>query len=53
MTTFVPKTAINRLLKDVRNIIKNPLTEQGIYYVHDDTDILKGYAMIVGPSETP
>lgn len=53
MTTFISKETINRLLKDVKYIIKNPLTEQGIYYIHDDTDILKGYAMIVGPSDTP
>jgi ubiquitin-conjugating enzyme E2 Z len=33
--------------------MRNPLTDQGIYYIHDDTDILKGYAMIVGPSDTP
>lgn len=49
----ITKEAINRLLKDVRQILKHPLTENGIYYVHDETDILKGYAMIVGPSETP
>ena len=53
MTTFISKETINRLLKDVRHIIKNPLTDQGIYYIHDDSDMLKGYAMIVGPSETP
>jgi len=53
MTAFISKETINRLLKDVKQIIKNPLTDQGIYYIHDDTDILKGYAMIVGPSETP
>jgi ubiquitin-conjugating enzyme E2 Z len=53
MTTFISKETMNRLLKDVKQIIKNPLTEQGIYYVHDDTDMLKGYSMIVGPSETP
>ena len=53
MSTFITKETINRLLKDVIHIIKNPLTDQGIYYVHDDSDMLKGYAMIVGPSETP
>jgi len=53
MTTFISKETINRLLKDVKHIIKNPLTDQGIYYLHDDSDMLKGYAMIVGPSETP
>lgn len=53
MTTFISKETMNRLVKDVRHIIKNPLTDQGIYYIHDDSDMLKGYAMIVGPSETP
>ena len=53
MTTFISKESINRLLKDVKQIIKNPLTDQGIYYIHDDSDMLKGYAMIIGPSETP
>jgi len=53
MTTFISKDTINRLIKDIRDIIKNPLIEQGIYYKHDDTDMLQGYAMIVGPSDTP
>jgi ubiquitin-conjugating enzyme E2 Z len=53
MTTFVSKETMQRLLKDVRHIIKNPLTDQGIYYIHDDADMMKGYAMIVGPSDTP
>ena len=44
---------IKRLLKDVRQIIKHPLTDNGIYYSHDDTDMTKGYAMIIGPSDTP
>jgi ubiquitin-protein ligase len=53
MSTFVSKETIHRLLKDVKHIIKNPLTDQGIYYIHDDSDMMKGYAMIVGPSDTP
>jgi len=53
MTTIISKETITRLLKDVKQIIKSPLTENGIYYIHDDTDMLKGYAMIVGPSDTP
>lgn len=53
MATFISRETINRLLKDVRHIMKNPLTDQGIYYIHDDCDMLKGYAMIVGPSDTP
>ena len=53
MSTILKKETITRLLKDVKDIIKNPLTDNGIYYVHDDEDILKGYAYIVGPSDTP
>jgi ubiquitin-conjugating enzyme E2 Z len=53
MTTVISKETITRLLRDVKQIIKNPLTENGIYYIHDDIDMLKGYALIIGPSETP
>jgi len=53
MTTFITKETITRLLKDVKQIITCPLTENGIYYIHDDTDMLKGYALIIGPSDTP
>jgi len=53
MTTLISKETIKRLLKDIKDIIKNPLTENGIYYSHDDEDILKGYALIIGPSDTP
>jgi len=51
--SFIKKETISRLLKDVKYILQNPLTENGIYYIHDDTDILKGYALIVGSSDTP
>ena len=49
----ISKDTIQRLLKDVRDIIKNPLNDNGIYYVHDDEDMLKGYALIIGPGDTP
>jgi ubiquitin-conjugating enzyme E2 Z len=52
-TTIISKDTIKRLLNDVKNIIKCPLTENGIYYFHDETDILKGYALIIGPESTP
>ena len=53
MSTFIPRDTITRLLKDVKQIMKNPLTENGIYYIHDDADMMKGYALIIGPSDTP
>lgn len=41
-----------RLLKDVLEIMKEPLDSDGIYYQHDQQNMLKGYAMIIGPSDT-
>ena len=49
---MVTAPAVRRILKDVSGISKSPLESQGIYYVHDDTDILRGLAMIVGPKGT-
>ena len=49
----ISKSAIKRLLLDVKEIIKNPLETNGIYYKHDSTDMLKGTAMIIGPQDTP
>jgi len=53
MSIFISKDTISRLLKDVKQIIKNPLTDNGIYYIHDDTNMMKGYALIIGPEDTP
>lgn len=47
------KENITRLLRDVKQILKNPLSENGIYYEHDEENMLKGYALIVGQSDTP
>jgi ubiquitin-protein ligase len=42
-----------RLLKDVVDIVKHPLADQGIYYVHSEENMFVGYAMIIGPPDTP
>lgn len=47
------KKTIKRLAKDVADIYKNPLTENGIYYYHDDENMRYGYALIIGPKNTP
>jgi len=51
-TVVLSRETTKRLIKDVREMIKNPLDEDGIYYKHDDTNILQGYAYISGPSES-
>lgn len=48
----VPTDTVKRLIRDVKNIRKNPLSSDGIYYVHDEDNLLKGYALIIGPQET-
>ena len=51
-TVFISSTTAKRLIRDVKNILKEPLTEHGIYYSHSQDDILKGYALIIGPKDT-
>jgi len=46
------KTNQKRLLNDVVDIMKNPLEDNYIYYNHDENNMLKGYALIVGPEDT-
>jgi len=46
-------TTVKRLIKDVREIIQNPLESHNIFYKHDEVDMLKGYAMIIGTKGTP
>lgn len=53
MSIFISKESVHRLLKDVKEILCNPLIDNGIYYIHDDENMLKGYALIIGPSSTP
>ena len=41
-----------RLLRDVKNIYKDPLTEHNIHYYHNDENCKEGYALIIGPKDT-
>jgi len=47
---FIAKDTIQRLLKDVREMMMVP--ESGIYYKHSETDMLCGYALIIGPEDS-
>lgn len=49
---FIEKTTVQRLLKEVRDLMKSPLEDEGIYYMHSQTDMLVGYAMLIGPEDT-
>ena len=48
----ITKETAHRLAKDIRDITKNSLNDMGIYYIHHDTNMLKGYALIIGPENT-
>ena len=50
---IISKETIKRLACDIKRIIQEPLDSHNIYYKHDDNDILKGYALIIGPKDTP
>ena len=45
------KEYLKRIIIDIKNIMKEPI--EGIYYEPDEDDISKGYAMIMGPKDTP
>lgn len=47
------QSTIIRLVKDVKYLLKNPLNSENIYYKHDENNILKGYALIIGHENTP
>ena len=42
---------IRRLAKDIRCILRDPI--ENIFYKHDEENITRGYAMIIGPADTP
>tara|TARA_B100001173_G_scaffold310723_1_gene325959 strand:+ start:3018 stop:3779 length:762 start_codon:yes stop_codon:yes gene_type:complete len=45
------KTAIQRIAKDIKYIINNPI--ENIYYKHDTEKLNMGYALILGNKNTP
>ena len=48
---FINRDTIKRLIKDVRELKKSPLENDGIYYKHDEENMLKGYAIVFGPDD--
>lgn len=51
---IITRDSAKRLAKDVKTVMRDTsLPLEGIFYKHDDTNILKGYAVIVGPKDTP
>ena len=51
--SLLSNSAIKRILTDVKHIMKNPLDDNGIYYMHNEENLYNGKALIIGPSDTP
>jgi len=51
-TISISKDAIRRLLIDIKEIVKTPLHDQGIYYKHSETNMLEGWGLIIGPKDS-
>ena len=49
----ISSATVKRLISDIKEITLNPLEKDGIYYRHDETNMLLGYALIIGPVDTP
>ena len=52
-TIHVTQDCVKRLLSDIKEIMKNPLNDHGIFYKHDENNMLKGYILIVPGEGTP
>ncbi|MDA9216286.1 ubiquitin-conjugating enzyme E2 [bacterium] len=50
-TNVISKSSIKRLVKDIKELKNDPL--KGIFYRHNETNMLKGSALIIGPDDTP
>lgn len=49
MSKVIPK----RLNKEIEYAKSAAMEDQGIFYEYDDTDLMSGNAMIIGPQDTP
>ena len=43
---------MRRLAKDVGDLLKDPLDDQGIWYYHNEKDFREGLAVIGGPKDS-
>ena len=53
MTQNINSNTVKRLIKDIKEILNYSTKDNNIYYKHHDTEMLIGYALIIGNSDTP
>lgn len=52
-SSVVTKESLKRVISDITEIMKFPLHDSGIYYEHDETNMLNGYVLIVPQGDSP
>ena len=45
--------AVRRIAKDVADLMREPMVADGVFYIHDEANILRGAAMIIGAEGSP
>lgn len=53
MTDNINGNTVKRLIKDVKEILNYSSNDNNIYYKHHDSNMLLGYALIIGNNNTP
>ena len=48
----ISRETVKRLISDIRDLRKSPLDDEGVYYKHDESNMLLGYAYICGPKDS-
>ena len=51
--TIITQDTVRRLILDIKEVSRSNLSKDGIYYKHDENNMLKGYCIIIGPNNTP
>ena len=49
----VTKETLKRIISDITDLVKTPLHDNGIYYEHDEANMLKGYVLIIPTNKSP
>ena len=50
---MLPTFSMHRIARDVGDIMKHPMSADGIHYIHSDSVMTQGTAMLVGAEGTP
>lgn len=52
-TSVVSKETLKRVISDITDLVKHPLHDNGIYYEHDEENMLNGYVLIIPQGDSP